>query len=129
MAPGVASIQRSRTPGGDCWLWTVQLGATSCTTAADIELWRGLDVPPPAIGDFAQVLSHLGSGAEVGQAGLEASLGSAGAPRADFNRSVWARWDAISPGDQAAGFLTANESFVASDEAIDDATGAPHRSI
>lgn len=33
----------------------------------------------------------------------------------------------MSPGDQAAGFLTANESFVASDEAIDDATGAPHR--
>lgn len=29
----------------------------------------------------AQVLSHLGSGAEVGQAGLEASLGCAGAPR------------------------------------------------
>ena len=70
----------------------------------------------------AQVLSHLGSGAEVGQAGLEASLGSAGAPPADFNRSVWARWDAMSPQDQAAGFLTANESFVAYYEAIDDAT-------
>lgn len=70
----------------------------------------------------AQVLSHLGSGAEIGQAGLEASLGAADAPPADFNRSVWARWDAMSPEDQAAGFLTANESFVARYEAIDDAT-------
>lgn len=70
----------------------------------------------------AQVLSHLGSGAEIGRAGLEAALGSAGAPPADFNRSVWARWDAMSPEDQAAGFLTANESFVAYYEAIDDAT-------
>ena len=71
---------------------------------------------------IAQVLSHLGSGAEVGRAALEAALGSAGAPAADFNRSVWARWDAMSPQDQAAGFLTANESFVAYYEAIDDVT-------
>lgn len=69
----------------------------------------------------AQVLSHLGSGAEIGQAGLEAALGAADAPPADFNRSVWARWDAMSPDDQAAGFLTANESFVARYESVDDA--------
>lgn len=71
---------------------------------------------------IAQVLSHLGSGAEIGQAGLEAALGHAGAPPADFNPSVWARWDEMSPADQAVGFLTANESFVAAYEAIDDAT-------
>lgn len=71
---------------------------------------------------IAQVLSHLGSGAEIGQAGLRSSLGSAGALPADFNQSVWARWDAMSPDDQAAGFLDANESFVASYEALDDAT-------
>jgi uncharacterized protein (TIGR03083 family) len=71
---------------------------------------------------IAQVLSHLGSGAEIGQAGLEAALGTADAPPADFNRNVWARWDAMTPEDQAAGFLTANESFVAYYEAIDDAT-------
>lgn len=70
----------------------------------------------------AQVLSHLGSGAEIGQAGLEAALGTADPPPADFNRNVWARWDAMSPADQAAAFLTANESFVAYYEAIDNAT-------
>ena len=70
----------------------------------------------------AQVLSHLGSGAEIGRAALDASLNSSSAPLGDFNRSVWARWDAMSPEDQAAGFLTANESFVAYYEAIDDAT-------
>ena len=71
---------------------------------------------------IAQVLSHLGSGAEIGHAGLKAALGTADAPPADFNRNVWARWDAMSPEEQAAAFPVANESFVATYEAIDDAT-------
>ena len=71
---------------------------------------------------IAQVLSHLGSGAEIGHAGLQASLGTAEPLPADFNRSVWARWDAMSPDDQATGFLAANEAFVASYEALDDNT-------
>ncbi len=71
---------------------------------------------------IAQVLSHLGSGAEIGLAGLETALGARDALPADCNRSVWARWDAMSPDEQAAGFLTADESFVAAYEALDDTT-------
>jgi len=69
----------------------------------------------------AQVLSHLGSGAS-GRPGWKPHCVPPAPPPADFNRRVWARWDAMSPEDQAAGFLTANESFVAYYEAIDDAT-------
>ena len=48
----------------------------------------------------AQVLSHLGSGSEISLASLKAALGEGEAPDDDFNRSVWARWDAMSPTDQ-----------------------------
>ena len=37
----------------------------------------------------AQVLSHLGSGAEIGLASLRAALTGEDAPAQDFNQSVW----------------------------------------
>ena len=53
----------------------------------------------------AQVLSHLGSGAEIAHAGYRAALSGTPAPEQDFNQAVWDRWNAKSPQDQAAGFL------------------------
>ena len=71
---------------------------------------------------IAQVLSHLGSGAEIGLAGLQASIAGADAPGGDFNHGVWDRWNAMSPEDQAAGFVTSNEALVSAYEALDDQT-------
>ena len=45
----------------------------------------------------AQVLSHLGSGAEIGLATLRAATGEGEAPGDGFNQSVWDRWNAMSP--------------------------------
>jgi hypothetical protein len=45
--------------------------------------------------DISQVLSHLGSGAEIGLATLEAALADTGNPGPDFNQSVWACWNTI----------------------------------
>ena len=70
----------------------------------------------------AQVLSHLGSGAEIGLAGLEASLTDAPAPGSDFNHSVWDRWNAMAPQDQADGFVKANEALVLRYEGLDEQT-------
>jgi len=70
----------------------------------------------------AQVLSHLGSGAEIGLAGLEASLSDAPAPGSDFNHSVWDRWNAKAPQDQAADFVKANEALVLRYEGLDEQT-------
>ena len=67
----------------------------------------------------AQVLSHLGSGAEINLAGLEAALTGAPVPDGDFNTQVWARWDAMSPTEQAEGFLAANEKLVERYESLD----------
>ncbi len=58
------------------------------------------------------MLSHLGSGAEITLAGLEAALTGADGRGPDFNQSVWDRWNAKSPAEQAADFVTANEALV-----------------
>lgn len=67
---------------------------------------------------LAQVLSHLGSGAEIGLASLSAATGAAPAPAQDFNQSVWDRWNAQSPQEQAAGFLEHDARLVAAYEAL-----------
>jgi uncharacterized protein (TIGR03083 family) len=67
---------------------------------------------------LAQVLSHLGSGAEIALAALRGALGAAEPPPADFNSGVWARWDAMQPGEQATGYLARDAELVAAFEAL-----------
>lgn len=78
--------------------------------------------------DVSQVLSHLGSGAEIALATLEAALKGAGNPGPEFTRTVRARWDALrAPTERAAGFLRANEALVQLFETLDDTTRAQLR--
>jgi uncharacterized protein (TIGR03083 family) len=70
----------------------------------------------------AQVLSHLGSGAEIGLATLESALAGGGPRGMEFNQSVWGRWDSMSPAEQAANFLPANEKLLLRYEGLDEAT-------
>jgi uncharacterized protein (TIGR03083 family) len=49
----------------------------------------------------AQVLSHLGSGAEIFGLLVEAGLHGREAPGQEQNQEIWAVWDAKSPQDQA----------------------------
>ncbi|SDT76871.1 maleylpyruvate isomerase family mycothiol-dependent enzyme [Actinoplanes derwentensis] len=67
---------------------------------------------------IADVLSHLGSGAEITLAGFRAALGEAEAPGPDFNQSVWDRWNALSPQDQAAGWVKSDTALVTAFEAV-----------
>src|SRR4051794_17522188 len=67
----------------------------------------------------AQVLSHLGSGAEINLATLEGALAGTGNPGRDLNTSVWARWDGMSPAKQAASFPPADEKLVRRPEGVD----------
>ncbi len=66
----------------------------------------------------AQVLSHLGSGAEIGLAALRAATGEGEAPGDGFNQSVWDRWNAMSPREQADGFVDSDEALVVAYEAL-----------
>ena len=51
----------------------------------------------------AEVFSHLGSGAEISRSTLLDSLGREG--ERPGNQEVWDRWNAMSPAEQAAGFV------------------------
>jgi len=66
----------------------------------------------------AQVLSHLGSGAEIALAGYLASFDGSPPPPEDFNQQVWDRWNAMTPADQAKGFLASDEALVSALEAL-----------
>ncbi|MGI5144957.1 maleylpyruvate isomerase family mycothiol-dependent enzyme [Plantactinospora sp. CA-294935] len=70
----------------------------------------------------SQVLSHLGSGAEINEATLDVALGGRPTLEADFNKQVWARWDAMTPIEHAEGFLEANRRLVERYESLDAAT-------
>ena len=70
--------------------------------------------------DVAQVLSHLGSAAEIGLSGLSAGAVGEPAPGQDFNIAVWARWDAMSQQEKADGYLDWAERFVEAFESLDE---------
>ncbi|QIG43038.1 maleylpyruvate isomerase family mycothiol-dependent enzyme [Nocardioides anomalus] len=65
----------------------------------------------------ADVLSHLGSGAEIGRYPVVAALTSADVD-APENTEIWDRWNAMAPADQASGFLGSDEELVATYEAM-----------
>jgi uncharacterized protein (TIGR03083 family) len=70
--------------------------------------------------NVAQVLSHLGSGAEISLMGLPSALGQAEpVDRAAF-QPVWDTWNAKSPDDQAADALVSDEKYVTALERLSD---------
>jgi len=70
---------------------------------------------------IAQVLSHLGSGAEIFQLFLEAGLLGEGPPAMDAFQTIWDRWNAKSPVDQAADAVTADRALLDRLAAVDEA--------
>ncbi len=72
--------------------------------------------------DVSQVLSHLGSGAEIAQNTLQVSLEGKPNPGMDFNRPVWARYDGATPRERADWFLRANEALTQSYESLSEET-------
>jgi uncharacterized protein (TIGR03083 family) len=68
--------------------------------------------------DIAQVLSHLGSGAEIMTTTVQLALAGKPPAAGDFNQTVWARWDSSSRREQADGFLEWNEKLIALYESL-----------
>jgi uncharacterized protein (TIGR03083 family) len=69
---------------------------------------------------IAQVLSHLGSGAEIALMMLPAALGEGEEVSGDSFQAVWDVWNAKSPDDQAADALAADERHVKALEQLTD---------
>ena len=65
---------------------------------------------------IADVLSHLGSGAEIGRFPVLVATGTEIDPPS--NQEVWDRWNALAPADQASGFVEADELLVATYEGL-----------
>ena len=65
----------------------------------------------------AQVLSHLGSGAEIMLGPVRAAIGVA-PPEGPENQEIWARWDASSPQEQATSFVEHDARLVEILEAL-----------
>ena len=68
----------------------------------------------------AQVLAHLGSGAEIGLGILEAAVAGKEPPGPETFPSVWDRWNALSAEEAAAAFRVADERQIAVLEGLDD---------
>jgi uncharacterized protein (TIGR03083 family) len=62
--------------------------------------------------DVSQVLSHLGSGAVIALAGLEAALSGSANPGMEANQAIWARWNAMGAQERADACLTANTALL-----------------
>ncbi|HUC24596.1 MAG TPA: maleylpyruvate isomerase family mycothiol-dependent enzyme [Streptosporangiaceae bacterium] len=68
----------------------------------------------------AQVLSHLGSGAEIALLGLPGALGEGEPVGRDAFQPVWDVWDAKTPDAQAADAIDTDERHVATLEGLTD---------
>ena len=68
----------------------------------------------------AQVLSHLGSGAEIALMMLPGALGEAEPVSREAFVPVWDTWNAKSPDDQAADALATDERHISALEALTD---------
>jgi uncharacterized protein (TIGR03083 family) len=65
----------------------------------------------------AAVLSHLGSGAEIGWYPVKAAATGETVDAPD-NQEVWDRWNAMAPADQASSFVSYDEQSVSTFEAL-----------
>lgn len=65
---------------------------------------------------IAQVLSHLGSGAEISRTPVARAAGEPVEP--EDNEAIWARWDASAPIDQAAGFVRHDTAYLETVEGL-----------
>jgi uncharacterized protein (TIGR03083 family) len=68
----------------------------------------------------AQVLSHLGSGAEISLMMLPGALGEAEPVSRDAFPAVWDNWNGKSPDDQAADALATDETQISTLEGLSD---------
>lgn len=72
--------------------------------------------------DISQVLSHLGSGAEIRRAALLAALGEGSKPERGDMEAIWATWNGMTRRQRADAFTRTAEDLVALYESLDAPT-------
>jgi uncharacterized protein (TIGR03083 family) len=89
--------------------------------AAAVEPLADDEVTQPSYADewsLAQVLSHLGSGAEIFALMVDAGARGADAPGMDAFQEIWDRWNAMVPQDQVRNGVVADRRFLEQVEAL-----------
>ena len=74
----------------------------------------------PSEWSIAQVLSHLGSGAEIGALLVQAGMSGSEPPSRDTYPAIWDRWNAKSPDEMVADGLASDARLVALIESLRD---------
>lgn len=69
---------------------------------------------------IAQVLSHLGSGAQIFHAALDSVVDGASPLSREAMRAIWDRWNAMEPEEQSEGFLATDGQLVEALENLGD---------
>jgi hypothetical protein len=82
--------------------------------------YRGPIEAPRLSRPNAQVLSHLGSGAEISLLTLPGALGESEPVGREAFGPVWDKWNAKSPDEQAADALVSDERQIQALEALTD---------
>ncbi len=103
--------------------WLTEAVASHVRLSADVHALSAEEISGPAYPSewsIAQVLAHLGSGAEIFGLFLQAGLDGAPAPGAADFGPIWDRWNAKPPARQAADALVADGAFLDQVEALDE---------
>ena len=114
----------TRAMSDDSSPWLIALRRSQDRLAATAAGLDGAGVRAPSYDSewsIAQVLSHLGSQAEIFDLLLDAGLTGRDAPAQDAFPPIWEAWNARSPEEQAADSVAANEEHVSRLEAVDPA--------
>ncbi|MFF4393754.1 maleylpyruvate isomerase N-terminal domain-containing protein [Streptomyces sp. NPDC001552] len=72
--------------------------------------------------DVSEVLSHLGSGANLTHSALHAALDNRPRPDSDWQHAVWGEWNAMTRRQRAEAFLKANHALTELLESLDTDT-------
>jgi uncharacterized protein (TIGR03083 family) len=103
--------------------WLAATVASHVRLVADVEALSPEEISGaayPSEWSIAQVLAHLGSGAEIFGLFLQAGLGGEPAPGAADFEPIWERWNAKPPARQAADALVADAAFLDQVEGLDE---------
>lgn len=95
------------------WLEELEASHRHLQALADPLDERAIGQPSYCDGwSIADVLSHLGSGAEIFEALLAAACAGRPAPGHDVFEEAWARWDAMNPAEKSRHWQTADATLL-----------------
>jgi uncharacterized protein (TIGR03083 family) len=103
--------------------WIAALRRSHDSLRARVEPLTGDKLGQPSYASewsIAQVLSHLGSGAEITGMFVEAGLSGAEPPGREAFPPIWQRWNEKAPTAQASDALASDDALVARLESLDD---------